>query len=553
MTRRIKKLFNAHSINDFRENWASGLTVGLVNIPLSLALAIACGGTPIQGVITAVWAGLFSALFGGSRFNIVGPTGALAGLLMGYASTHGFAALPFLAIFVGLVIMLFYFFKWYKYIIYIPVSVIHGFTLGVAFILILGQLFFATGIDSSAQAGGILEKTIFTFTNLGQLNLVSFLIFVGAFAGLIFFKKALPKLPGAIIISAIGIVLGYLGYNSYLPFEIRSLAHLYGEFSGTLAESILPTFSYTFFDRAFLNTALAASVVAILETLISARIANDMTGVRFDRKKEIVGLSLANIFSGLAGGIPATAALARTSLNVRSGAKHFASATVGSAVVAIIAIFLFGYFKFLPLAVIAAILTNVALNMVEWKHMGEMARTERGPFLLLLLVAVLTVVEDPIVGILVGSVIALLGFISTLSKSHAEITVVNHEEDKKKRHRTSIAEYLKTEQAGNILIYRFAGEITYITAPVHIEYLEKIKPGKSIVLSFRNLYFVDADGLSYIKDMIETIEMNGNQVLLTSLSPRLQPLFEHHEFYTKKISAGRVFESATHAIDAIAG
>ncbi len=551
MQKSFKEVLNIPSFFDFKSNLGSGITVGLVNIPLSLALGIACGATPLQGIITAIWAGIFSSLLGGSKFNILGPTGALSGLLMGFAVLNGAETLPFMAIAVGLSIFICYLFKWYKYIIFIPVSAIQGFTLGVAVLLVLSQFDFILGTVFIENADK-LSKISQAFTSNISISLPSLVVFSISLLFLLTAKKFIPKIPAAILISGIGILVAYLSEIGILNLKILSLNNIYSDFEGNIFQNILPHFGHLKINKEFFTAVAAVSVVAILETLISARIATEMTGVKFNRKKEMIGLSMANIFSGLMGGIPATAALARTALNIKSGASHYVSAFISSICVILVSLFLFDYFRFMPLAVIGAILTNVAINMIEFEHIKGMFRLDKVSFILLFVVAILTVIEDPIVGILVGSIISLLRFVSTISKSHAEITVVSYSPEINS-FRTNILNYLAGEQKGDILCYRFAGELTYITAPVHLDYISNIKGKKTVILSFRNLYFMDIEGLQNLNEIISTLEKNGHEVAVSSISETLLPSFERNAKFKQLDTIGLVFESATRAVNYFKG
>ncbi len=294
-------------VPNLRANLKSGITVSLVSLPLSISLAIAGGATPIMGVITAIWSGLVAALFGGSNYNIVGPTGALSGLLAMYAMSYGVQVLPILALIGGLIILISYFFKVDKYIVFIPSSVIHGFTLGVAFIIGLNQLNFATGLKGLPTHERFIENVIESFKHIAGVSGIAVGLFLATLILLFIFLKRIPKVPGPIVVSLIGIALGYLTSIGVLDFPLQTLYTKYGDLHATL-------FSLPHFGREFLNFTLwkagaAIAVIAILETLISAKIADKMTKTKFDQKREMWGLGLANIASGLFGGIPATAAL----------------------------------------------------------------------------------------------------------------------------------------------------------------------------------------------------------------------------------------------------
>ncbi len=528
----------------FKQNWKSGLTVSLVALPLSLSLGVAAGATPLMGVITAIWAGLVAAIFGGSNYNVVGPTGALSGILATYALIHGVSSLPFLAILSGIIILLFYALRWERYIVFIPASVVHGFTLGVASIIGLNQLNFALGLKGLVVHERFFDNVIESFAHIGQTSMVAFVLFVIALVALIALKKYAPRIPGIIAVSIAGIGLGYAVQRGLVSLQIQTIASKFGAIPNRIAS--MPQFSFGAFGRETVIAALTIAVVAILETLISAKIADGMTKTKADQRKEMFGLGLANIASGIFGGIPATAALARTSLNIRSGANNKMSAGVAAVGVIAIALVLLTGFQFLPLAFVAAILVSVALAMVEREQFVHLYHYDKKVFALSMVVAGITIVEDPIMGILVGSVISLLMFVNTLSWAQGEITV-NKNGSLVGRYRSDELEAL--EDHGDVLVYRFAGQLTYINAQGHLQALSRInEETKAVVLSFRNLFYIDIDGVDAVAEMIEQLEQDGKMVYLSSVNHLIGALIKRSKWYTSLRDAGRIFDSASHAV-----
>lgn len=537
------------SFSNIKSNWKSGLTVALVALPLSLSLGVAAGATPLMGVITAIWAGLIAALFGGSNYNVVGPTGALSGILATYALIHGAASLPLLAILSGIIILAFYVLRWERYIVFIPASVVHGFTLGVAFIIGLNQLNFALGLKNLPSHERFFDNVIESFSHIGQASWITFALFLISLAVIIALRKYAPRIPGAIAIAPIGILIGWLADKGIIAFDIQTIATKFGSIPNSIAS--MPQLSFGMFGREAIFAALTIAVVAILETLISAKIADGMTKTKSDQRKEVFGLGLANVASGLFGGIPATAALARTSLNIKSGATHKVSAAIASIGVVIIALVLLSGFQYLPLAFVAAILVSVALFMVEREHFVHLYHYDKKVFGLALVVAGITIVEDPIMGILFGSVIALLMFVNTLSWAQSEVTI-NKGGSIIGRHRSDELESL--EEHGDILVYRFAGQLTYINAQGHLQALAQIKEEtKVVVLSFRNLFYIDIDGVDAVAEMIETLEQNGKTVYLSSVNHQVRNMIKRSAWYVGIKEQGRKFESVSQALQQLSG
>ncbi|MBI4836771.1 MAG: SulP family inorganic anion transporter [Candidatus Abawacabacteria bacterium] len=539
----------SHSIGQrLKDNWVSGLTVSLVSIPLSVSLAIAGGASPVAGIVTAIWAGLIASLFGGSDYNIVGPTGALSGILAAHAIAHGAETLPMVAIVTGVIVLVSYALRLAKYIIYVPANTIHGFTLGVAFTIGFNQLNSALGLSGLHVHERLFDNVVESFKHIGNASLTTFITFI-VFLGLMFLlvkvRTKLPKLlrlPPAVLLSPIGILLGYLSVNSLIPLKLITLGEKYSDMNATL---FIPQSFH--FDQSLISTSITVAIVAILETILSAKIADNLTKTKHNRDKEILGLGLANIASGLAGGIPATAALARTALNVKSGANNKISGTVNAICIVIISFFLLNFFKFIPMAIIAAILVNVAVRMVEGQHFVKLYRLDKKGFWISIFVAVITFYVDPMIGILVGTALSLFFFLDTLSRGQFEM-VAN---DRNRKMIESVLGDKVTTITPNThtLVYSIKGHLTYVDSQAHIARFEhEIKEYEEVVLRLRELYYLDVDGLDAFDEIIETIERRGKKVYLTGVNPLIEQVLLESKNYNRLKESGVVFPSTTKAL-----
>lgn len=530
-----------------KANWQAGLTVSLVSIPLSISLAVASHTSPITGIITAIWAGLFASIFGGSNFNIVGPTGALSGMLAAYAINHGADSLSSLAIASGVLILVAFALKLEKYLIFIPSSVIHGFTLGVAFIIAFGQMNYALGLKGLTSHSKFFENLIESFLHINQTSLITFAVFAIFLAGLFIIRRLITQVPSSVILAPVGILLGYLSTAKYIPLTIETLESKFGAIPLTLINT--PHFT---FNMTLLAGAATVAVIAILETMLSAKIADGMTHTKHNGRKEMFGLGIANIASGLAGGIPATAALARTSLNIKSGATHKTSATISSISIAVISIFLIGFFKYIPMSVIAAILTFVAINMVEMEHFHRYFHFDRAGFFIALAVAGITIYEDPIVGMLFGTTISLLLFVEKLS--HGQFDIVLNKFDKGVVGTISGEDFANKDKNADILLYSIRGKLCYINSRAHVSRFEtRLKKYKNVILRLREVYFMDLDGVEAINEIIEithskhqTVAITGANAevagLLKQLSPAYNELKEQGLVFSKSQEALKYFK-----------
>ncbi len=529
-------------LNNFKSNWKSGLTVSLVSIPLSVSLAVASQTSPVVGIVTAIWAGLITSIFGGSNYNIVGPTGALSGILASFAISNGADKIPMLAIAAGVFILIAYILKLEKYLNFVPASTVHGFTLGVAFIIGLNQLNFALGLSGLKVHEKFIENF---FESISHLNIASpsaFLVFLIFLLGLFTFKKYMPKIPGAIILAPVGILIGYLSVNNNIPLKLITLGEKYQNIDSTLY--IEPKL---FIDSSLIVPALTVALVAILETMISAKIADGMTKTKHNKRKEMLGLGLANLGSGIMGGIPATAALARTSLNIKTGATSRLSAAINSLGIIIISFLFLAYFKFIPLAVIAAILVFVAIRMIEAKHFVHMYKIDKKSFVISMLVAVVTIYEDPIVGILFGTAIALLLFVEKLSKGQFELVI--NDENKKIIDKISGDTLEQIKHDSNTLVYSIKGQLAYINGQAHISRFEnKLNGSENIILRFRELYFIDLDGIDALEEIGELLDGQNKNVYITGINPLIEKMLHESHFYQNLKAKGHIFNKTTDAL-----
>lgn len=524
-----------------KENWQAGLTVSLVSIPLALSLAVASGATPTMGILTAVWAGLVASFFGSSNYNIIGPTGALSGIIAAYAFVYGAGSIPFLALLTGFFILTAYIFHLERYLIYVPSSVIHGFTLGVALIIILNQLNYALGLKNIPQHEVFFKNILESLSHISEISLVTLAVFVSFFIMLLLVRWLAPKIPGVILIAPLGIAFGYASKHALIPFVVETLGEKFADVSFKLF--IAPQFSWY---PHILQTAAVIALVAILETMLSAKIADGMTHTKHNPHKEMLGLGLANVVSGLLGGIPATAALARTALNIKTRATYKTAATLCSIFIGLIAFFLLSYFAYLPLAVIAAILVFVSVQMIEAEHFVAFFKYEQANFWISMLVAFITVYKDPIAGILLGATISLLLLVDKISRGQCEIII-----NKRIKADSSEEEKIKEpDKNADVLVYSIKGKLCYINSRAHVARFETtFSKYKYIILRLREIYFIDLDGIEALDEIIEIAHTKGQKILITSVSPTVAPLLDSAAIgYQKLKKDGLVFKKTQEAL-----
>jgi SulP family sulfate permease len=378
---------------------------------------------------------------------------------------------------------------------------------------------------------------------VGEVHLWTLSFFVVGFIFLLIWKKYIKAIPGVIVLAPVGILLGYLSQVGIIDVQFQTLFSKFGDISGSLWS--IPKINFIF-NKEIISGALAVSLVAILETLLSAKIADGMTKTKHSSRKEVLGLGLANIASGIFGGIPATAALARTSVNIKSGASDRMSATISSLCVLIISVAFLFLFKYLPLAVVASVLVFTAMQMVELKHFAKIYRNDKSAMFVFVAVAIITVVEDPMMGILAGATMALLIFANKMASSETEITLNKNKQIMK---RVNAAELVSAYDNCDVVVYRFAGQLNYVNSQSHANNLALIdEKVKTVILSLRNLFSVDMDGADSLGDAIESLENRGKKVFISAANGSAAEVLNKENWFRKMHDENHVFPSTQDAL-----
>eukprot|EP01089_Gocevia_fonbrunei_P009795 TRINITY_DN2220_c0_g2_i1.p1 TRINITY_DN2220_c0_g2~~TRINITY_DN2220_c0_g2_i1.p1 ORF type:complete len:726 (-),score=188.56 TRINITY_DN2220_c0_g2_i1:37-2070(-) len=533
-------------------DWKSGFTVALVNLPLSISLSVAADSTPTAGVLTCIWAGLFSSLFGGCVYNIVGPTGALSGILSRNVAEYGIDALPYLTILTGIISFIIFLLRWERYVLLVPASVMEGFTLGVAVIIGLNQINFAMGLGRYPRHEAFVENVRENLRHTEDIDGWSCILFILSFGFLMGLVLKWRTIPWVIVICVVGIAIGWASDQEILPFgmQFQTLHTRFGDIAFKLF--IFPEFKKEYVTLGFISSAFSITFVAILETLISAKVADTLTKTKFKQRREVFAISLANLIPGIFGAIPATAALARTALNIKSGATSRMSGLLNVVIVTILSAVLLRFFKFLPLPVVAGIIVFVAVRMVDHHHFINFWKLDKTTFFLSLFCAFICIVEDPTMGIVVGVVLSMLMISDKVSNVHSEMVMTDEDgnaryvSDKQleEREKDIISvhnreEHLKSlgllvdqpnnDEEGRVggtyyghvktVVYKISGQLTYVNGSSHKSRLQmSFDYAKYIVISVRYVFFMDVDGIEALHEIISDLEARGKKVYITGLN-----------------------------------
>lgn len=401
------KLFSVlkdYDAQQFTKDAVSGIIVAIIALPLSIALAIASGVNPEQGLYTAIVAGFFISLLGGSRVQIGGPTAAFVVIIYGIIAEYGFDGLVAATLLAGIIMVLMGLLRIGNLIRFIPKTITAGFTLGIAVGILAGQLKDFFGLQMGAVPAAFPEKLAAYAANFHTLQPLTLLVGLAALLIQIFWPRVSQRIPGSLI--AIFLTTAAV---QLLHLPVTTIGDLYTIQAG-LPPFHVPALSFPLVQR-MLAPAMTIALLASIESLLSAVVSDGMIGDRHRSNAELVAQGIGNIFSALFGGIPATGAIARTAANVRNGARTPVAGMVHAVTLLLILLFLMPYASLIPMTTLAAILIMVAYNMSGWRGFVHMVRKAPGSdVLVLVLTFLLTVFFDLVIAIEVGMVLAAFLF-----------------------------------------------------------------------------------------------------------------------------------------------
>lgn len=469
----------------------SGIIVAIIALPLSIALAIASGVGPVQGLYTAIVAGFFISFFGGSRVQIGGPTAAFVVIIYGIVTTYGTDGLIVATIMAGIILCIMGLCHFGSLIKYIPYTITTGFTCGIAVTLFVGQIKDFLGLDMGAVPSEFIEKLGAYAANITTINPVTVAIGAVALVILILWPKVTDKLPGSLI--AI-IVTTAIVYFAKLP--VNTIGSVYGELSSAFPSFHMPSFSYKLVQE-LISPAFTIAILAGIESLLSAVVSDGMIGDTHKSNAELIGQGLGNIFSGLFGGIPATGAIARTAANVRNGGRTPIAGITHCITLSIILVVLMPLASLIPMTTLAAVLLVVAWNMADWTSFLHLCKTApKSDVIVLVATFFLTAFFDLVVAIEVGVVLAALLFMKRMAET-ADVTAWKYADEPdvapgEAEKMRDIPHSIRVFEISGPLFFAAADEILAITSD---------KSTKVIVIRMRSVPAIDASAMRSLRDL----------------------------------------------------
>jgi SulP family sulfate permease len=545
------ELFTPKLVTVFREGYRAshlradaiaGLTVAIVALPLSMAIAIASGGTPAQGLYTAIVGGFLVSALGGSRFQIGGPAGAFIVLVAATAQAHGMDGVVLATIMAGFMLMAVGLLRLGTYIKFIPYPVTVGFTAGIAVIIFASQIKELLGLTlTEAEPGPLLEKLPVLWKSLPTLDPVTVAVAVGTIVTISGLKKVRPHWPGMLI--AVG---GAALATVLLTLPIATIGTRFGGIPHSLPMPVIPAFSFEKVIEVF-PSAISFALLGAIESLLSAVVADGMTGRRHRSNCELVGQGVANIATGLFGGICVTGTIARTATNVRAGAHGPISGMLHSAFLLIFMLLAAPLASYIPLAALAGVLAVVSWNMAEKHAFGLLLRASRGDAAVLLATFLLTIFRDLTEAIIVGFALGSVLFIHRMSQVTAVEThtpfVAEDQADDAPDHR---AAYDEAKAANpDVVVYRISGAFFFGAAASIGSVLDRISDShRTLIVDFAAVPFIDSTAANTIAGLAQKAHRKGIAVVLTGSSAGVRRELQTHGIKEPLVRFERTIDSA---------
>lgn len=523
--------WKTYSKQQFIKDVIAGIIVAIIALPLSIALALASGVGPEQGIYTAIIAGFVISFLGGSEVQVSGPTAAFATIVAGIVAENGFDGLVVATILAGAILILMGLFHFGSLIKFIPYTITTGFTAGIAVTIVIGQLkdFCGVTYPSGMPTIETMEKLEAFTAGIGTFNVDALIVGLVCLAILIIMPKFTEKIPPSLIAVIVGILM-----VQFLPLEVNTIGDLY-TINSSLPTPSLPNFSFNTV-RTVLPDAFTIAILAAIESLLSCVVADGMINGHHRSNTELVAQGAGNIASALFGGIPATGAIARTAANVKNGGRTPIAGMVHAVTLLLVLVVLMPYAGLIPMPTIAAILFMVAYNMCQWRTFVQLVKTApKSDIAVLVITFVLTVVFDLVVAIEIGMLLACLLFMKRMSdetsvKSWKYSTIHEEEkdiakQDKEERHHLmNISDPIRVYEMSGPLFFGAADQIGTIIVKDMTKYL---------ILRMRSVPAMDITAMNAMNSLYEKCKKDGITLILSHVNDQPMRVMQKAGFYDK--------------------
>lgn len=542
------EIFRSKSYNKktFISDVIAGVIVGIIALPLAIAFGIASGVSPQQGLITAIVTGFIISVFGGSHYQIGGPTGAFIVIVYGIIAEFGFQGLLIATIIAGVILVLMGILRLGEVIKFMPYPIIIGFTSGIAVVIFSTQIKDFFGLSIAEVPSEFIDKWIVYFKHFNTINYWALGIGILTIVISILWNKVTKKIPGTLIAIIITTVISFI-LQKNLGINIDTIGSKYPELAGGVAlpKSVAPDINMKTI-RLLLQPAFTIAILCAIESLLSAMIADNVTGKKHHSNTELIAQGMANIVIPFFGGIPATGAIARTMANINNGGQTPIAGIVHSIVLLLIYLLLMPLAVHIPLSCLAGILVIVSYNMSGWRTFVQMFNNPRSDVIVLLVTFFLTVIFDLTIAIEVGLLMAIILFLKRVMET-SKISVIEEE-----IHRSEDAEddtALRTKLDKSIVVYEINGPFFFGLANIFDEVDVTVGKTKTKVriLRMRNVPFIDSTGIKNLRNLYHKSKKENIQIILSGVTDDVYQTLEKAGF-VEELGEEFIFDHINKAI-----
>lgn len=526
------KLFSCLKTYDkktFMSDLMAGIIVGIVALPLAIAFGIASGVTPEKGIITAIVAGLVISLFGGSKVQIGGPTGAFIIIIYGIIQKYGFEGLTIATLMAGFFLVLFGLLRLGTIIKYIPYPIVVGFTSGIAVTIFTTQIKDLFGLTLPSNPSDFIEKWGVYLQNFNTIDPWCALIGVASVVVIAVTPRFSKKIPGSLIAIILMTIVALLLKNFAGVLSIETIGDRFS-ISNELPAAQVPDMNWETI-KSLVSPAITIAILGAIESLLSATVADGVIGDHHDSNTELVAQGLANIASPLFGGIPATGAIARTMTNINNGGKTPVAGIIHAVVLLLIFLFLMPLAKYIPMACLAGVLVVISYGMCGWRSFLELMKNPKSDVTVLLITFFLTIIFDLTIAIEVGLIIACLLFMKRMSET-TDVKAITEEIDLNQdaEFSTGNLDHLIIPQG--VEVYEINGPYFFGAGNKFEEIMASFGDRPKVrIIRMRKVPFVDSTGIHNLTNLCEMSKKEGIQIVLSGVREKVNGQLEHAGFY----------------------
>jgi sulfate permease, SulP family len=526
------KSLKKYSEKAFVTDLSAGIIVGIVALPLAIAFAIASGVGPERGIFTAVIAGFIISAFGGSKVQIGGPTGAFVVIVFGIIQKYGYSGLMTATIMAGVLLILLGAFRLGGLVKFIPYTIITGFTAGIAVTIFTTQIGDFLGLTTGKMPGNFAGKIVVYGKALGTINWYAFAIASVSLVLIFLWPKINKRIPGSLVVIIVATVATFI-IGHFTGFKVDTIGSRYGLIPSMFPSPVLPSLRIDTITELF-PSAVSIAVLAAVESLMSAVVADGMIGAKHDSDMELIAQGIANIVSPVFGGIPATGAIARTATNIKNGGRSPVAGMIHALTLLLILLFFGRFVVYIPMAALAAVLVSVSWNMAGFPAVRTLLKGQKSDITVLAVTFLLTVFIDLTVAIEVGLLFSAYFFIkkmidvSEVRECRSSITgglysVHNNEQDGGKR---KDADYPHPFPSG-VLVYEIEGPLFFGTVRKFELAVEQAGIDyRVLVLEMQHTIYLDAGGLQALLQLKQACDRRHVSIILSGIHTQPYMLLE---------------------------